>query len=38
MEYRVVPFADDIKGVRSTTAEVYAHAYLSTPYNDFSTA
>lgn len=38
MEYRVVPFADDIKGVRSTVAEVYAHVRLRTPYNDFSTS
>jgi hypothetical protein len=34
----VVSFADDIKGVRSTVAEVYAHVHLSTRYNDFSTS
>lgn len=38
MECRVVPFADDIKGVRSTVAELYAHVHLRTPYNDFSTS
>ena len=38
MECRVVSFADDIKGVRSTVAEVYAHVHLRTPYNDFSTS
>jgi hypothetical protein len=38
MECRVVSFEDDIKGVRSTVAEVYAHAHLLTPYNDFSTS
>jgi len=38
MEYRIVPFEDDIKGVRSTIAEVYAHVHLGTPYNDFSTS
>lgn len=38
MECRVVPFEDDIKGVRSTVAEVYAHVHLETPYNDFSTS
>ncbi len=38
MECRVVSFEDDIKGVRSTVAEVYAHAHLRTPYNDFSTS
>lgn len=38
MECRVVSFADDVKGVRSTVAEVYAHVHLRTPYNDFSTS
>ena len=38
MECRVVPFADDVIGVRSTVAEVYAHVHLRTPYNDFSTS
>lgn len=38
MECRVVSFADDLKGVRSTGAEVYAHVHLRTPYNDFSTS
>ncbi len=38
MECRVVPFADDVRGVRSTVAEVYAHVHLRTPYNDFSTS
>ena len=38
MECRVVPFADDIKGVRSTIAEVYVHVHLKTPHNDFSTS
>jgi len=38
MECRVVPFEDDIKGIRSTVAEVYAHVHLGTLYNDFSTS
>jgi hypothetical protein len=38
MECRVVGFVDDVKGVRSTVAEVYAHAQLGTLYNDFSTS
>jgi hypothetical protein len=38
MECRVVPFTDDIKGVRSTIAEVYVHVQLRTRYNDFSTS
>jgi hypothetical protein len=38
MECRVVSFEDDIRGVRSTVAEVYAHVHLRTPYNDFSTS
>lgn len=38
MECRVVPFEDDIKGIRSTVAEVYAHVHLETLYNDFSTS
>lgn len=32
MQCRVVPFPDDARGVRSTAAELYAHAHLSTPY------
>jgi hypothetical protein len=38
MECRVVSFEDDMKGVRSTVAEVYAHVHLGTWYNDFSTS
>ena len=38
MECRVVSFEDDIKGVRSAVAEVYAHVHLRTLYNDFSTS
>lgn len=38
MECRVVPFEDDIKGIRSTVAEVYVHVHLGTLYNDFSTS
>jgi hypothetical protein len=38
MECRVVPFEDDIRGIRSTVAEVYAHVHLRTLYNDFSTS
>ncbi len=38
MECRVVPFEDDIKGIRSTVAEVFAHVHLRTVYNDFSTS
>jgi len=38
MECRVVPFEDDVRGVRSTIAEVYAHVHVSTHYNDFSTS
>ncbi len=38
MECRVAPFEDDIKGIRSTVAEVYAHVHLGTLYNDFSTS
>lgn len=38
MECRIVSFEDDIKGIRSVVAEVYAHVYLRTPYNDFSTS
>lgn len=36
MECRVVPFEDDIMGIRSTVAWVYAYVRLGTPYNDFS--
>lgn len=38
MECRVVAFADDIKGIRSTVAEAYVHTQLRTFYNDFSTS
>jgi len=38
MECRVVPFEDDVRGVRSTIAEVYTHVHLRTRYNDFSTS
>jgi len=36
MEMRVVAFDDDVLGIRSTIAEIYVHAMLLTPYNDFS--
>lgn len=38
MECRTVTFDDDVKGVRSSTAEMYTHVQLGTPYNDFSTS
>jgi hypothetical protein len=38
MECRVVAFDDDIKGVRSSVAEIYVHTQLRTTYNDFSTS
>lgn len=38
MECRIVAFADDVKGVRSSIAEMYVHVHLGTPYNDFSTS
>ena len=38
MECRVVPFEDDLLGVRSTVAEIYTHVQLRTSYNDFSTS
>jgi hypothetical protein len=38
MECRVVPFIDDVRGIRSTVSETYIHAVLGTPYNDFSTS
>lgn len=38
MDCRVVAFNDDIKGVRSTLAEVFVHVQLGTPYNDFLTS
>ena len=34
----VVAFNDDSKGVQSSIAEIYVHAHLATPYNDFSTS
>jgi hypothetical protein len=36
MSTRIVPFDDDILGVRSAIAEMYVHAILRTPCNDFS--
>jgi hypothetical protein len=38
MECRVVAFDDDLKGVRSSVAEIYVHAQLKTRFNDFSTS
>jgi hypothetical protein len=38
LEYRVVAFDDDIRGVRSHVAEVYADVVLQTTYGDFSTS
>ena len=38
MEMRVVDFDDDALGIRSTVAEIYAHAMLRTVHNDFSPA
>jgi hypothetical protein len=38
MECRVVAFNDDLKGVRSSIAEIYVHTQLATRYNDFSTS
>ena len=38
MECRVVAFDDDLKGVRSSVAEIYVHAQLNTRFNDFSTS
>jgi hypothetical protein len=38
MECRVVSFEDDLRGVRSSVAEIYAHVHLRTYYNDFSTS
>jgi hypothetical protein len=38
MECRVVAFNDDLKGVRSSVAEIYVHTLLATRYNDFSTS
>jgi hypothetical protein len=38
MECRVVAFEDDIKGVRSSVAEIYVHTQLGTLLNDFSTS
>ncbi len=38
MDCRVVAFDDDVKGVRSSIAEIYAHTQLRTPFNDFSTS
>jgi hypothetical protein len=38
MECRVVAFEDDLRGVRSTAAEIFAHVHLRTPYNFFLTS
>lgn len=38
MECRIAAFDDDIRGVRSSVAEIYVHAHLATPFNDFSTS
>ncbi len=38
MRVKIATFDDDERGVRSHTAEVYAHVQLKTPYNDFSTS
>jgi len=38
MECRVVAFDDDLKGVRSSIAEIYVHTQLQTRFNDFSTS
>jgi hypothetical protein len=38
MECRVVAFDDDLKGVRSSVAEIYVHTQLRTRFNDFSTS
>jgi hypothetical protein len=38
MECRVVTFNDDLKGVRSSIAEIYVHTQLRTRFNDFSTS
>jgi len=35
MECRVVPFEDDVRGVRSTIAEVYSHVHLRTRTTTF---
>jgi hypothetical protein len=38
LDYRIVAFDDDIRGVRSHVAEVYADVVLQTTYGDFSTS
>jgi hypothetical protein len=38
MDCRIVTFEDDVNGVRSSVAEMYAHVHLGTSYNDFSTS
>lgn len=38
LEYRVVAFDDDIRGVRSHVAEVFADSVLQTTFGDFSTS
>lgn len=36
LSFKLVAFDDDVRGVRSHVAEVYADVVLQTPYNDFS--
>jgi hypothetical protein len=38
MDCRVVAFEDDLRGVRSSVAEIYVHTQLRTRFNDFSTS
>jgi hypothetical protein len=38
LDYRIVAFDDDVRGVRSHVAEVYADAVLQTTFGDFSTS
>lgn len=38
LDFRAIAFDDDVRGVRSHVAEVYADVVLQTPYNDFSTS
>jgi hypothetical protein len=38
MEFRKVAFDDDLAGVRSSIAEIYAHTHLQTRFNDFLTS
>jgi hypothetical protein len=38
MDCRAVAFEDDLRGVRSSVAEIYVHTQLATRFNDFSTS